>query len=136
MFIECQTHYDKAVFYNVHSIVFVGENKHKVSLQFVDGSFCNISDEYVAIVKRIIELAKIEISPFLFVQFTTKKEERIAFPVRRIFYILEEENFTAIMFNDGTRIEVIEDYETVIGRIYGKLNYAVERPNNIEETKS
>ena len=136
MFIECQTHYDKAIFYNVHTIVFVGEMKDKVSLQFIDGSFCNISDEYVAIVKKIIELSKIEISPFLFVQFTTKKEERIAFPVRRIFFILEEENFTAVMFDDGTRIEVVEDFETVIGRIYGKLNYAVECTNNKAETKS
>ena len=73
MFIECQTHYDKSISYNVNNIVFIGEMKEKVSLLFDNGTFVYLPDEYVSIVKELIELSKVEISPFLYVQFTTRK---------------------------------------------------------------
>ena len=136
MFIECQTHYDKQISYNVNNVVFVGEMKEKVSLLFDNGTFVYLPDEYVSIVKELIEISKVEISPFLYVQFTTKKEERIAFPVKRIFSITEEETTTAILFTDGTRIEVFEDYNTVLARVRSKIKQGLERPNKIEETKS
>ena len=135
MFIEFQTKDDKAISYNVSNIVFVGEMKESVSVMFDDDSHVLFTDEYVAVVKKLIGLSR-TVDPSVYVQFTTKKEERIAFPLRRVFYILEEETNTAIMFNDGTRIEVIEEYSAVMKRIYSKLDIAVERPNNLEESKS
>ena len=136
MFIECQTHYDKSISYNVNNLVFVGEMKEKVSLLFDNGTFVHLPDEYVSIVKELIELSKVEISPFLYVQFTTRKEERIAFPVKRIFSITEEESTTAVLFNDGTRIEVLEDYDTVLARIRSKVKQGLEQPNEDKKTKS
>lgn len=135
MFIEFQTKDDKAISYNVSNIVFVGEMKESVSVMFDDNSHVIFTDEYVAVVKKLIGLSR-TVDPSVYVQFTTKKEERIAFSLRRVFYILEEETNTAIMFNDGTRIEVIEEYSAVMKRIYSKLDIAVERPNNLEESKS
>lgn len=135
MFIEFQTKDDKAISYNVSNIVFVGEMKESVSVMFDDNSHVIFTDEYVAVVKKLIGLSR-TVDPSVYVQFTTKKEERIAFPLRRVFYILEEETNTAIMFNDGTRIEVIEEYSAVMKRIYSKLDIAVELPNNLEESKS
>ncbi len=124
MFIEFQTKDDKAISYNVSNIVFIGEMKENVSVMFDDNSHVIFPDEYVAVVKRLIGLSK-TVDPSAYVQFTTKKEERIAFPVRRVFYILEQEHTTAIMFNDGTRIEVLEEYESVMKRIYVKIDVAV-----------
>lgn len=135
MFIEFQMKDDKAISYNASNIVFVGEMKESVSVMFDDNSHVIFTDEYVAVVKKLIGLSR-TVDPSVYVQFTTKKEERIAFPLRRVFYILEEETNTAIMFNDGTRIEVIEEYSAVMKRIYSKLDIAVERPNNLEESKS
>ena len=131
MFIEFQTKDDKAISYNVSNIVFVGEMKESVSIMFDDNSHAIIPDEYVAVVKRLIVLSR-TVDPSVYVQFTTKKEERIAFPLRRVFYILEQETTTAIMFNDGTRMEVIEDYEAVMKRLYAKIEVAAERPNCTE----
>lgn len=136
MFIECQTQFGKAILYNVNNIVFVGDMKDKVSFQLDDGTFCQFPDEYNSIVKRIIELSKLEPSPSAYIQFTTKKEERIAFPIRRIFYIIEQTSTTAIMFNDGTRIELLEDFETVASRILARFDQAVEYPKNNQESKS
>lgn len=136
MFIECQTQFGKAILYNVNNIVFVGDMKDKVSFQLDDGTFCQFPDEYNSIVKRIIELSKLEPSPSAYIQFTTKKEERIAFPIRRIFYIIEQTSTTAIMFNDGTRIELLEDFETVASRILARFDQAVEYPNSNQESKS
>ena len=136
MFIEFQTKDDKAISYNVNNLVFVGEMKGSVSVMFDDGTHAILHDEYADVVKRLINLSKVEIHPFTYVQFLTKKEERIAFPVRRVFYILEQDGGTAIMFNDGTRIEILDEYGDVIKRIYAKLETAVERPNDTEETKS
>ena len=136
MFIEFQTKDDKAIFYNVRNIVFVGEMKDSVSIMFEDGTHAILPDEYVAVVKKLIELSKIIVNLSMYVQFETKKQERIAFPIRRVFYILEQENNTAIMFNDGTRIEVLEDYKTVLERIFKKLDIGVERLSFTEETKS
>ena len=133
MFIEFQTKDDKAIYYNVSNIVFVGEMGETVSILFDDGTHALLSDEYVAVVKKLIELSR-TVDPCVYVQFMTKKNERIAFPIRRVFYILEQETNTAIMFNDGTRIEVIDECETVIKRIYSKLDIAVERPTTAEET--
>ena len=136
MFIECQTQFGKAILYNVNNIVFVGDMKDKVSFQLDDGTFCQFPDEYNSIVKRIVELSKLEPSPSAYIQFTTKKEERIAFPIRRIFYIIEQTSTTAIMFNDGTRIELLEDFETVASRILARFDQAVEYPKNNQESKS
>ena len=124
MFIEFQTKDDKAISYNVGNIVFIGEMKENVSVMFDDNTHAIFPDEYVAVVKKLIGLSR-TVEPSAYVQFTTKKEERIAFPVRRIFYVLEQEHTTAIMFNDGTRIEVVEDYESVMRRIYEKIDVAV-----------
>ena len=124
MFIEFQTKEDKAISYNVGNIVFIGEMKENVSVMFDDNTHAIFPDEYVAVVKKLIGLSR-TVEPSAYVQFTTKKEERIAFPVRRIFYVLEQEHTTAIMFNDGTRIEVVEDYESVMRRIYEKIDVAV-----------
>ena len=124
MFIEFQTKDDKAISYNVGNIVFIGEMKENVSVMFDDNTHVIFPDEYVAVVKKLIGLSR-TVEPSAYVQFTTKKEERIAFPVRRIFYVLEQEHTTAIMFNDGTRIEVVEDYESVMRRIYVKIDVAV-----------
>lgn len=137
MFIEFQTKDDKAISYNVGNIVFIGEMKENVSVMFDDNTHVIFPDEYVAVVKKLIGLSR-TVEPSAYVQFTTKKEERIAFPVRRIFYVLEQEHTTAIMFNDGTRIEVVEDYESVMRRIYVKIDVAVTVDNSIlaEETKS
>lgn len=135
MFIEFQTKDDKAISYNVSNIVFVGEMKESVSIMFDDNSHVIIPDEYVAVVKRFIGLSR-TVDPSVYVQFTTKKEERIAFPLRRIFYVLEQETTTAIMFNDGTRMEVIEKYDVVMKRLFEKIERAVKRPNSTEETKS
>ena len=135
MFIEFQMNDDKAISYNVSNIVFVGEMKENVSIMFDDNSHVIIPDEYVAVVKKLIGLSR-RVNPSVYVQFTTKKEERIAFPLRRVFYILEQETTTAIMFNDGTRIEVIEDYEAVMKRLFEKIEVAEERPNSTNETKS
>ena len=136
MFIECQTQFGKAILYNVNNIVFVGDMKDKVSFQLDDGTFCQFPDEYNSIVKRIIELSKLEPSPSAYIQFTTKKEERIAFPIRRIFYIIEQTSTAAIMFNDGTRIELLEDFETVASRILARFDQAVEYPKSNQESKS
>ena len=136
MFIEFQTKDDKAIFYNVENIVFVGEMNESVSILFYDGTHFILPDEYVHVVKRLIELSKLIVNPSVYVQFETKKEERIAFPLRRVFYILEQEETTAIMFNDGTRIEVLQDYTAVIKAINGKIEQAVERPTTARETKS
>lgn len=136
MFIEYEKNDGKLISINVNNIVFVGEMKEKVSLYFTNGTFLHLPDEYVSIVKRFIELSKVEISSSLYVQFSTKKDERIAFPIKRIFSILEEENTTAILFDDGTRIEVLEDYTAVIARINGKLEQGLNAPNRNEETKS
>lgn len=136
MFIEFQTKDDKAIFYNVENIVFVGEMNESVSILFYDGTHFILPDEYVHVVKRLIELSKLIVNPSVYVQFETKKEERIAFPIRRVFYILEQEETTAIMFNDGTRIEVLQDYTAVIKAINGKIEQAVERPTTARETKS
>lgn len=135
MFIEFQMNDDKAISYNVSNIVFVGEMKENVSIMFDDNSHVIIPDEYVAVVKKLIGLSR-RVNPSVYVQFTTKKEERIAFPLRRVFYILEQETTTAIMFNDGTRIEVIEDYEAVMKRLFEKIEVAEERSNSTKETKS
>ena len=110
--------------------------KDKVSFQLDDGTFCQFPDEYNSIVKRIIELSKLEPSPSAYIQFMTKKEERIAFPIRRIFYIIEQTSNTAIMFNDGTRIELLEDFETVASRILARFDQAVEYPKSNQESKS
>lgn len=136
MFIECQTQFDKSILYNVNNLVFVGDMKDKVSLLFDDGTFYQLPDEYNSIVKRIIELSKLEPRPSAYIQFTTNKEERISFSLRRVFYILEQESTTAIMFNDGTRIEVLEDYNTIAKRVLGRFECAVERTQNVQETKS
>lgn len=136
MFIEFQTKDDKAISYNVNNIVFIGEMKESVSVMFDDNSHVIFTDEYGVVVKRLIGLSKAIVDPSVYVQFETRKEERIAFPIRRVFYILEQETATAIMFNDGTRIEVLQDYDTVMKSINGKLEKAVERLNNIEEIKS
>ena len=135
MFIEFQTKDDKAISYNVNNVVFVGEMNESVSVMFDDSSHVLFADEYVDVVKRLIGLSR-NVDPSVYVQFFTKKEERIAFPLRRVFYILEQETNTAIMFNDGTRIEVVEEYGAVMKRIYNKIDIAVERPNNIEKTQS
>ncbi|MBQ5929968.1 MAG: hypothetical protein IIX02_04160 [Clostridia bacterium] len=137
MFIEFQTKDDKAISYNVGNIVFIGEMKENVSVMFDDNTHVIFPDEYVAVVKKLIGLSR-TVEPSAYVQFTTKKEERIAFPVRRIFYVLAQEHTTAIMFNDGTRIEVVEDYESVMRRIYVKIDVAVTVDNSIlaEEIKS
>lgn len=135
MFIEFQMNDDKAISYNVSNIVFIGEMKENVSIMFDDNSHVIIPDEYVAVVKKLIGLSR-RVNPYVYVQFTTKKEERIAFPLRRVFYILEQETTTAIMFNDGTRIEVIEDYEAVMKRLFEKIEVAEERSNSTKETKS
>lgn len=136
MFIECQTQFDKAILYNVNNIVFVGDMKDKVSLLFDDGTFYQLPDEYNSIVKRIIELSKLEPRPSAYIQFTTNKEERISFSLRRVFYILEQETTTAVMFNDGTRIELLDDFSTVAKRVLDRFEYAVERTQGNEKTKS
>ena len=136
MFIECQTQFDKGILYNVNNIVFVGDMKDKVSLLFDDGTFYQLPDEYNSIVKRIIELSKLDPRPSAYIQFTTNKEERISFSLRRVFYILEQETTTAVMFNDGTRIELLEDYSTVARRVLDRFEYAVERTQGNEKTKS
>lgn len=135
MFIECENHYGKRS-YNVNNIVFVGEMKDKVSLYFDNGTFLHLSDDYVSIVKRFIEITKIEISSSVYVQFTTKKDERIAFPVKRIFSIWEENGFTSILFNDCTRIEVLEDYDAVLSRINSKIGIPLEHIKIDEEIKN
>ena len=136
MFIECQTQFGKAILYNVNNIVFVGDMKDKVSFQLDDGTFCQFPDEYNSIVKRIIELSKLEPSPSAYIQFTTNKEERISFSLRRVFYILEQETTTAVMFNDGTRIELLDDFSTVAKRVLDRFEYAVERTQGNEKIKS
>ena len=136
MFIECQTQFDKAILYNVNNIVFVGDMKDKVSLLFDDGPFYQLPDEYNSIVKRIIELSKLEPRPSAYIQFTTNKEERISFSLRRVFYILEQETTTAVMFNDGTRIELLDDFSTVAKRVLDRFEYAVERTQGNEKIKS
>ena len=136
MFIECQTQFDKAILYNVNNIVFVGDMKDKVSLLFDDGTFYQLPDEYNSIVKRIIELSKLEPRPSAYIQFTTNKEERISFSLRRVFYILEQETTTAVMFNDGTRIELLDDFSTVAKRVLDRFEYAVERTQGNEKIKS
>ena len=136
MFIEFQTKDDKAISYNVNNIVFVGEMKESVSVMFDDNSHVIFTDEYGVIVKRLIGLTKAIVDPSVYVQFETRKEERIAFPIRRVFYILEQETATAIMFNDGTRIEVLQDYSTVMKSINGKVEKAVECPTATEKIKS
>ena len=136
MFIECQTQFDKAILYNVNNIVFVGDMKDKVSLLFDDGTFYQLPDEYNSIVKRIIELSKLEPRPSAYIQFTTNKEERISFSLRRVFYILEQETTTAVMFNDGTRIDLLDDFSTVAKRVLDRFEYAVERTQGNEKTKS
>ena len=127
IFIEFQTKDDKAISYNVENVVFVGEMKDKVSILLSDGTHLLLSDEYVSVVKDLIEKTKSLIDPSVYMQFETKKEERIAFPIRRVFYILEKEETTAIMFNDGTRIEVMSDYGSVMKRINSRFEVAVER---------
>ena len=136
MFIECQTQFDKAILYNVNNIVFVGDMKDKVSLLFDDGTFYQLPDEYNSIVKRIIELSKLEPRPSAYIQFTTNKEERISFSLRRVFYILEQETTTAVMFNDGTRIDLLDDFSTVAKRVLDRFEYAVERTQGNEKIKS
>ena len=136
MFIEFQTKDDKAISYNVNHIVFVGEMKESVSVMFDDNSHVIFTDEYGGVVKRLIGLTKAIVDPSVYVQFETRKEERIAFPIRRVFYILEQETATAIMFNDGTRIEVLQDYSTVMKSINGKVEKAVECPTATEKIKS
>ena len=136
MFIECQTISDKSILYNVNNIVFIGDMKDKVSILFDDGTFYQISDEYNSIVKKIIELSRLEPRPSEYIQFTTNKEERISFSLRRVFYILEQESTTAIMFIDGTRIELLEDFSTVAKRVLGRFEYAVEQPKSNQEIKS
>ena len=128
MFIEFQTKDDKSIFYNVHNVVFIGEMDEQVSVLFDDGTHAIVPDEYAEVVKKVIELTKPVINPSMFVQLTTKKEERLAVPLRRIFYILEQEETTAIMFNDGTRIEVLDEHDAVLKRIYEKLNIGVKIP--------
>ena len=136
MFIEFQTKDDKSIFYNVHNVVFIGEMDEQVSVLFDDGTHAIVPDEYAEVVKKVIELTKPVINPSMFVQLTTKKEERIAVPLRRIFYILEQEETTAIMFNDGTRIEVLDEHGAVLKRIYEKLNIGVKYPKNDEKSKN
>ncbi len=136
MFIEFQTKDDKAISYNVENIVFVGEMKESVSIMFNDCTHFILPDEYVSVVKKLIVHSKAIVNPSVYVQFETKKEERIAFPLRRVFYILEQEEATAIMFNDGTRIEVLQDYNTVMKSINGKIDTVVERPTTAKEIKS
>lgn len=136
MFIEFQTKDDKAISYNVNNLVFVGEMKENVSVMFEDGTHVLFTDEYNDVVKKLLSLSKIVADSAMFIQFDTKKNERIAFPIRRVFYILEQDFNTAIMFNDGTRIEVTDEYSTVMKRINSRLDVGVIRPNNIEETKS
>ena len=136
MFIECQTISDKSILYNVNNIVFIGDMKDKVSILFDDGTFYQISDEYNSIVKKIIELARLEPRPSEYIQFTTNKEERISFSIRRVFYILEQGSTTAIMFIDGTRIELLEDFSTVAKRVLRRFEYAVEQPKSNQEIKS
>ena len=136
MFIEFQTKDDKAISYNVEKLVFVGEMGENVSVMFEDGTHALFPDEYVSFVKRLISLTKTIADPSVFMQFETKKQERIAFPIRRVFYILEQENTTAVMFDDGTRIEVLGKYSDIIERIYKRIDTAVIRSNSLEETKS
>lgn len=128
MFIEFQTKDDKAISYNVENVVFVGEMKDKVSVLLSDGTHLLLSDEYVFVVKDLIEKTKSLIDLSVYVQFETKKEERIAFPIRRVFYILEQEETSAIMFNDGTRIEILGEYADVMERIRRKIDFGVIRP--------
>lgn len=136
MFIEFQTNDDKAISYNVNNLVFVGEMKDSVSVMYDDGTHAVFPDEYTAVVKKLIGLAKIVVYPYMYVQFETKKGERIAFPIVRIFYILEQECSTAIMFNDGTRIEVVDKYAAVLEKIYSRLDIGVIRSSGDEELKS
>ena len=136
MFIEFQTKDDKAISYNVEKLVFVGEMGEDVSVMFEDGTHALFPDEYVSFVKRLIALTKTIADPSVFMQFETKKQERIAFPIRRVFYILEQENTTAVMFDDGTRIEVLGKYSDIMERIYKRIDTAVIRSNSLEETKS
>ena len=85
MFIEFQTKDDKAISYNVNNIVFVGDMKESVSVMFDDNSHVIFTDEYGGVVKRLIGLTKAIVDPSVYVQFETRKEERIAFPIRRLF---------------------------------------------------
>ena len=133
MFIEFQTKDDKAISYNVEKLGEMGED---VSVMFYDGTHALFPDEYVSFVKRLIALTKTIADPSVFMQFETKKQERIAFPIRRVFYILEQENTTAVMFDDGTRIEVLGKYSDIMERIYKRIDTAVIRSNSLEETKS
>ena len=136
MFIEFQTKDDKTIFYNVNDLVFIGEMDENVSVMFDDGTHAILPDEYAEVVKKVIGLSKTIIDPSLYVQFSTKKEERIAFPIRRVFYILEKDIGTAVMFNDGTRIELLDDCDDVIKRISAKLGIEIEFTKIPEETKS
>ena len=136
MFIEFQTQFDKSILYNVNNIVFIGDMKEKVSLLFNDGTFSQIPDEYNSVVKKIIELSRLEPCPSAYIQFTTNKEERIVFSLRQVFYILEEESTTAVMLNDGTRIELLEDFSTVAKRVLDRFEKAVKLSNNHQENKS
>ena len=129
MFIEFQTKDDKRISYNVEKIVFVGEMNEDVSVMFIDGTHVIFPDEYVSTVKNLIKLSREIPVSCVFAQFKTKKEERIAFPLGRVFFILEETNDTTIiMFDDGTRIIVIDDYEIVINRIKDKLKLVENCP--------
>ena len=136
MFIEFQTKDDKSISYNVEKLVFVGEMGEDVSVMFEDGTHALFPDEYVSFVKRLIGLAKTVANPSVYMQFETKKHERIAFPIRRVFYILELKETTAIMFDDGTRIEVLDNYSDVMERIYKRIDTALIRTNSTDEIKS
>ena len=136
MFIEFQTKDDKSISYNVEKLVFVGEMGEDVSVMFEDGTHALFPDEYVSFVKRLIALTKTVADPSVFMQFETKKQERIAFPIRRVFYILEQENTTAIMFDDGTRIEVLGNYSDIMQRIYKRIDTVVIRTNESMESKN
>ena len=77
MFIEFQTKDDKSISYNVEKLVFVGEMGEDVSVMFEDGTHALFPDEYVSFVKRLIGLTKTIANPSVYMQFETKKQERI-----------------------------------------------------------
>ena len=94
----------------------------KSSLMFADGSFVEIPDNYINIAKSIAAKAKMLVAPAVFVQFGTKKEERIAYNLYRVFCIEEYEDGTIFVFDDGTRLEVQEEYTVVMERIAEKID--------------
>ena len=134
MFVEFHTAEDSRVAYNVKDILFVGEAGENASLMFADGSFVEIPDKYIDIAKRIAAKAKRLVAPAVFAQFSTKKEERIAYNLYRVFLIEEYESGTVFVFDDGTRLEALEEYDVVMERIAEKIDKALKLPNESPKT--